>query len=70
MYFEKEKTIKNGKFKRSVILCILALCFTMVYVLRLGNLQIINYDIYSTKATASNSQKVKVKAARGEILQS
>lgn len=68
MYFEKEKTIKNGKFKRSVILCILALCFTMVYVLRLGNLQIINYDIYSTKATASNSQKVKVKAARGEIL--
>ena len=68
MYFEREKTGKRGQHIRSVTLCVLAIAFTMVYVLRLGNLQILNYDIYSTKASASNSQKVKVQAARGEIL--
>ena len=68
MYFEREKTGKRGRHLRSVVLCVLAIAFTMVYVLRLGDLQILNYEIYSTKASASNSQKVKVKAARGEIL--
>ncbi|MEE1144094.1 MAG: penicillin-binding protein, partial [Acutalibacteraceae bacterium] len=68
MYFEREKTGKRGQHLRSVVLCVLAIAFTMVYVLRLGDLQILNYEIYSTKASASNSQKVKVKAARGEIL--
>ena len=68
MYFEKEKAKKSIKHIRSVALCIIAVVFTAVYVLRLGDLQILNYEIYNTKATASNSQKVKVRAARGEIL--
>lgn len=68
MYFEREKTGRRFKNTRSAALCILAVAFTAVYVFRLGDLQILNYDIYNVKASASNSQKVTVKAARGEIL--
>ncbi len=68
MYFEREKMGPRFKNTRSAVLCILAVAFILVYVLRLGDLQILNYDVYNVKATASNSQKVTVKAARGEIL--
>ena len=68
MFFEKEKQKSGGKYTRPIVLCALAAAFVFVYVLRLGGLQIVDYDYYHGQANLQSAQRVTIKAARGEIL--
>ena len=68
MYFEKPKYKKESKYLRSTVSIVLVIAILLVYVIRLFGLQVVGYSYYHRKSNITSAQSVRIKAARGEIL--
>lgn len=68
MYFERKKPKKLHKYARTLVMGLLVFSLISMFTVRVAVLQIVNHSEYRAEADYSSAISVKVKAARGEIL--